>query len=95
MKRCCVLGVTGSIGVQTVDVCTAHPEAFQITSIGAGRNIPQLKKLIAQLPQLKAVCVQEEADCQRLAQEYPDLEWVWGETGLLRLSERDDYDVLV
>ena len=95
MKRCCVLGVTGSIGVQTVDVCTAHPEAFQITSISAGRNIPQLKKLIAQLPQLKAVCVQEEADCQRLAQEYPDLEWVWGETGLLRLSERDDYDVLV
>ena len=95
MKRCCVLGVTGSIGVQTVDVCTAHPEAFQITSISAGRNIPQLKKLIAQLPQLKAVCVQEEADCQRLAQEYPDLEWFWGETGLLRLSERDDYDVLV
>ena len=95
MKRCCVLGVTGSIGVQTVDVCTAHPEAFQITSISAGRNIPQLKKLIAQLPQLKAVCVQEEADCQRLAQDYPDLEWVWGETGLLRLSERDDYDVLV
>ena len=95
MKRCCVLGVTGSIGVQTVDVCTSHPEAFQITSISAGRNIPQLKKLIAQLPQLKAVCVQEEADCQRLAQEYPDLEWVWGETGLLRLSERDDYDVLV
>ena len=95
MKRCCVLGVTGSIGVQTVDVCTAHPEAFQITSISAGRNIPQLKKLIAQLPQLKAGCVQEEADCQRLAQEYPDLEWVWGETGLLRLSERDDYDVLV
>lgn len=95
MKRCCVLGVTGSIGVQTVDVCTAHPEAFQITSISAGRNIPQLKKLIAQLPQLKAVCVQEEADCQRLAQEYPNLEWVWGETGLLRLSERDDYDVLV
>ncbi len=44
MKRCCVLGVTGSIGVQTVDVCTAHPEAFQITSISAGRNIPQLKK---------------------------------------------------
>ncbi len=41
MKRCCVLGVTGSIGVQTVDVCTAHPEAFQITSISAGRNIPQ------------------------------------------------------
>ena len=95
MKRCCVLGVTGSIGVQAVDVCTSHPEAFQITSISAGRNIPQLKKLIAQLPQLKAVCVQEEADCQRLAQEYPDLEWVWGETGLLRLSERDDYDVLV
>ncbi|WP_302557479.1 1-deoxy-D-xylulose-5-phosphate reductoisomerase [Holdemania filiformis] len=95
MKRCGVLGVTGWIGVQTVDVGTAHPEAFQITSISARRNIPQLKKLIAQLPQLKAVCVQEEADCQRLAQEYPDLEWVWGETGLLRLSERDDYDVLV
>ena len=95
MKRCCVMGVTGSIGVQTVDVCTAHPEAFQITSISAGRNLAQLRKLIVQLPHLKAVCVQEEADCLTLTREFPNLEWVWGEAGLLRLSEREDYDVLV
>ena len=95
MKRCCVMGVTGSIGVQTVDVCSAHPEEFRITSMSAGRNIEQLKKLLAVSPYCKAVCVQREEDCKALKEEYPDLEWVWGDEGLLTLSEREDYDLFV
>ena len=33
MKRITVLGVTGSIGTQTVDVVSHHPESFQIIAI--------------------------------------------------------------
>lgn len=95
MKKCCVMGVTGSIGVQTVDVCLAHPEAFEITSVSAGKNMRQLRQLIPQLPSLKAVCVQTEMDAAQMKAAYPQLEWCWGEAGLLALSERTDYDVLV
>ena len=35
MKKITVLGVTGSIGMQTVDVVMNHPEQFKITAMAA------------------------------------------------------------
>ena len=38
MKRIAVLGSTGSIGTQTLDVARRHPEKVQVTAIAAGRR---------------------------------------------------------
>jgi 1-deoxy-D-xylulose-5-phosphate reductoisomerase len=37
-RRVAVLGSTGSIGTQTLDVLAAHPEAFEVVALAAGRN---------------------------------------------------------
>jgi 1-deoxy-D-xylulose-5-phosphate reductoisomerase len=37
-RRVAVLGSTGSIGTQTLDVLAAHPDAFELVAIAAGRN---------------------------------------------------------
>ena len=95
MKRCCVMGVTGSIGMQTVDVCLAHPEEFVITSVSAGTNIARLHEVLRRLPSVRAVCVARKEDAASLQQDYPQLQWLWGEEGLIALSEREDYEVLV
>lgn len=95
MKRICILGVSGSIGVQTVEVCLAHPEEFLITSISVGHNIKKLEELLLQLPHVKAVCVASEEAATALRQGYPQLQVHWGEEGLLTLTQREDYDVLV
>ena len=39
MKKITVLGVTGSIGTQTIDVVTGHPDEFEIVAMSAGHNI--------------------------------------------------------
>lgn len=39
MKRIAILGSTGSIGVQTLDVVRAFPDMFQVIGLSAGRNI--------------------------------------------------------
>ena len=39
MKKITVLGVTGSIGQQTVDVVVHHRDEFEIVAMSAGRNI--------------------------------------------------------
>ena len=44
MKKITVLGVTGSIGTQTVDVVKHHREEFEIIAMSAGRNIELLEK---------------------------------------------------
>ena len=42
MKRLAILGSTGSIGEQTLDVVAEHPDRFDVVSIAAGRSVERL-----------------------------------------------------
>ena len=39
MKRLVVLGSTGSIGRQTLDIVRSFPEEFEVVGLAAGNNI--------------------------------------------------------
>src|SRR5437870_5395461 len=53
--RVAVLGSTGSIGRQALDVLAAHPDRFEIVALAAGRNEAELAEQIARHhPRLKA-----------------------------------------
>ena len=43
MKNITILGVTGSIGQQTVDVCLHHQDEFNVVAMSAGKNIVLLE----------------------------------------------------
>lgn len=94
MKKLVLLGATGSIGTQTVDVVLQHPSDFEIVAISAGHNIKVLKDILAKIS-VKAVCVQEETDAEEIAKLYPEMDVVCGDEGLIQLAQRQDYDVLV
>lgn len=49
MKKITVLGVTGSIGMQTVDVVMNHPEQFKITAMAAGYNVAKVEEILAMI----------------------------------------------
>ena len=38
MRRVIILGSTGSIGTQALDVIAAHPDLFEVVGLAAGRN---------------------------------------------------------
>ena len=62
MKKLTILGSTGSIGVSTLEVVTAHPELFQVVALTAGNNLELLKKQIETFqPELVAVLTPEKA----------------------------------
>jgi len=48
IKRVAVLGATGSIGRQTLEVISAHPENFRIIGLAAGKNYKLLARQIKQ-----------------------------------------------
>ncbi len=48
MKAISILGSTGSIGTQTLDIVTHHPDQFRVVGLAAGRNIPLLAEQIRQ-----------------------------------------------
>ena len=62
MKNISILGSTGSIGVQALDVIASHAGRFTVTALGAGRNIQLLKKQIDMFrPRMVAVYDEEHA----------------------------------
>lgn len=94
MKKLVLLGATGSIGTQTVDVVLQHPDDFEIVALSAGHNIQVLKEILSKIS-VQAISVQEEKDAEELKKEYPDLEVYNGDEGLVQLATRNDYDLLV
>ena len=94
MKRLVLLGATGSIGQQTIDVVLQHPDLFTIRALGAGRNMKNLREILAKIS-TDLVCVQLKEDADLLRGEYPDIRFVSGDEGLEELASLSDYDLLV
>lgn len=94
MKRIVLLGATGSIGVQTIDVVVDHPELFEIKALSIGYNVNGLKEILKRV-HCSHVCVVKEEDAKQLSLEYPNIIFTFGDQGLIELAQMDDYDVLV
>lgn len=93
MKRIILLGATGSIGTQTIDVVNHHQDKFTIIGLACGRNITLLKELLTQID-VKHVCVQRKEDYEILRKEYTDIHFYYGDKGILELVQLDA-DVVV
>ncbi|HEY50199.1 MAG TPA: 1-deoxy-D-xylulose-5-phosphate reductoisomerase [Dehalococcoidia bacterium] len=66
VKRVAVLGSTGSIGRQTVDVIRAMPQQFQVVGLAAGKNLELLAEQIKEFKPEFIGCPPEENDIDRL-----------------------------
>jgi 1-deoxy-D-xylulose-5-phosphate reductoisomerase len=57
MKRIVVLGSTGSIGCQTLDIVRAFPDEFQVVGLSAGNNLPLLMQQVEEFHPQHICCV--------------------------------------
>ena len=94
MKKICVLGVTGSIGTQTVDVVKNHLEDFEIISMSAGHNIQLLEELMNEVS-VQHICVQEKKDYEYLQNKYPNHHFYYGTEGLITIATLNDVDIVL
>ncbi len=63
MKKISILGSTGSIGIQALDVVRTHGERFKIAGLSASENIDELEKQIEEFnPEVVAVFEREKAE---------------------------------
>ena len=94
MKNIIILGSTGSIGVQTLEVVEKLDDKFSVLALACGANIQLLKKQIEKFNP-KFVCVNNEKDALELQKEYKNINFLFGSNGLLELAKLDEYDTLV
>jgi 1-deoxy-D-xylulose-5-phosphate reductoisomerase len=94
MKKITVLGVTGSIGTQTVDVVYNHQDCFEIVAMSAGRNIQLLEEIMNKIS-VQHVCVSLEEDYLKLKDKYPETHFYYGEEGLITISTLEEVDIVL
>ena len=86
MKRLAILGSTGSIGEQTLDVVAAHPDRFQVVSLAAGRRVDRLIEQ-ARLFKPRVVSVADPAEVPAIQTALGrEVEVVSAEPGLLAVA---------
>lgn len=95
MKKLLLLGASGSIGTQCMDVVSHHRNDFTIIGLSIGYNIAKLKECLALFPEVQRVCVAQEKDCLALCTQYPNIQFSYGEDGLSELCAWSEYDLLV
>lgn len=94
MKGISLLGATGSIGTQTLDVIRTNSERFQLVAIAVGKNIHLTRKIIKEF-RPKLVSVQSREDAKMLQQENSSIEIMYGNEGLIHVATHPDADILV
>ena len=95
MKKIAILGSTGSIGTQTLDIVSKNDD-LQVVGIAAGRNIDLLEKQIRQFsPRLAAVGDEKKAEELKLRIQDTDCKVVGGMEGLIELAVMEEAEILV
>ncbi len=89
-QRIAILGSTGSIGRQTLDVLRALPGQFSVVALAAGRNVTLFNEQIREIHP-SVVVISEAADASHVA--HPNV--LTGEAGLVEIVTRPDVDLVV
>lgn len=95
MKTISVLGSTGSIGTQTLDVVRHHPD-IRVAALSAGKNVALLEEQIREFrPRLAALA--DEAAARDLRSRIRDLDVrvAYGMDGLIEVSSIREADITV
>ncbi len=94
MKKIVILGASGSIGTQTLDVVAQHTDKLQCLGISVGKNIEWLiEHLKSHTYQL--VCVQKQEAIINLQSLYPYQVFTYGASGLVELATLKEADCVV
>lgn len=92
MKRLILMGASGSIGTQTIDVIKEHADELQLVGVSVGHNIDYLLQLLNEFEIKYAYTIQENP---ALASHYPNTQFFYGQDGLQQMARLSDYDMLV
>lgn len=96
MKRVTILGATGSIGTQTLDVISQNPDDFEVVALTASESVEKMSELIQRFCPSYAVMKNEEK-AEELRKLLPNhsCEILYGMEGFVAVSTLPNVDVVV
>ena len=93
-KKISILGSTGSIGKQALEVVDCLQERFEIVGLAAGSNLEEFKKQITKYnPEFVSVKTAELA--LELKKDIKNKEILWGNDGLVEIAKNTQNDIIL
>lgn len=98
MKAITILGSTGSIGTQTLDIVTQNPDKFRVIGLAAGRNVEMLAQQVRQFsPEI--VAINDESQFTELKEAIADLRpqpiLLAGQDGVIEVARYGNSEAVV
>lgn len=94
LKNISLLGATGSIGVQTLNIIKNNPKHFRLIACAAGYNIPKVREIV-HVFQPRIVSVAQKEDAEKLTREFSQTRFVYGNEGLRIVAAESGADILL
>lgn len=95
LHKVLLLGASGSIGSQTIDIINEAKDKFTLTAFSVGKNYEKALEILRNFPSVKHVYVIDKEKANELKKEFPNVKVFFGEKGLAKLTKAADYTMCV
>ena len=95
MISVCLLGASGSIGQQTIDVMLKNPNDFDLLAFSIGKRTRYIKGIVNRFPRVKAICVQSKESYKYYKNKYTGITFFYGDEGLNELIKISNAQMVV
>ncbi|TDM47848.1 1-deoxy-D-xylulose-5-phosphate reductoisomerase [Macrococcoides goetzii] len=94
MKHIGILGASGSVGMQGLDIIREHSDSFKLVSFAVGKSVEVAQNIIDEF-EPDICCIQNESDLNKLNLKGKQTEVVFGDEGLLKVAGYEKNDILL
>ncbi len=94
MRNVCLLGASGNIGTQSLDIFAKDKDNFNLVSISVGHQVNKIPAILSSFPSIEQVTVLEKTDYDRLKEQFPNVTFYYGDKGILKMLEETKADMV-
>ena len=95
MMSICLLGASGSIGQQTLEVMLKNPNDFDLVGFSVGKRTRCISYILRKFSHVKWICIQNPKTCERYQAKYKDIFFFSGDNGLNELIKASNAETIV
>ena len=96
MKKIAILGSTGSIGTQTLEIAREYSDRLKVTALAASKNVELMEAQVREFgPELVCMYDEQAAADLKLKLSDTDVKIVTGMDGLIEVATQPESDILV
>ncbi len=94
MKNIAIIGASGSIGTQTIDILKNNRDKYKLIAFGVGRNTSFANEVLELFPEVELVSIENENDIHKI-ETRDNLQITHGAKGLIDVCTIDKIDMVV